>query len=241
MAPGRRGARSKPGSRARETQGSSSPFRGRASGRRAPPKKADADAPGDDGTPAVYREMLSELEPGSRPGSTSQQHAVKRRRIGERSRSRAVDLFGSGSERERANRRETVACSVENAQDTRVQTVFDVDASDDDDEGMEWEDVAVQAGPVYPGASAIEMRESSADEPLQITLDKNDAKGKRKATVQRRKPVTGAEKRMRLDFHKAHVVCLLGHVAMRNRWCNDEDVHVCLSLLNKSDAYCAGC
>lgn len=240
MAPGRRGARSKAGSRGRETQGSSSsPFRGRASGRRATKNnEADSNTPGDDALPAVYRAMLSELGPESQSqsGSTSQQHAVKRRRVGERSRSRAVDVFGSGSEREAGNGRETVARSVENVQDTRVQTVFDVDASDDDDECMEWEDVAVQtAGPAYSGTSGIEMRDSSTDEPLQITLGKGDAKGKRKATAQKRRPVTGAEKGMRLDFHKAHVVCLLGHVAMRNRWCNDEDVHVCLSLNKIND------
>lgn len=169
----------------------------------------------------VYWEMLSEV--GSPLGD---HHADKRRRVGERSGSRAVGLFGSESEAERGAdtpEKETVMCSVEEPADTRVQTAFDMDASEDDEEGVEWENVEAQTVPVYGWQSALDQRD---EEPLQITLEREDTKGKHKAAVRRRKPVTGTEKRRRLDVHKVHVLCLLSHVVMRNRWCNDEDVHV---------------
>ncbi|KAL1954317.1 hypothetical protein VTO42DRAFT_1391 [Malbranchea cinnamomea] len=198
----------------------------------------------EDDIPSVYREMLSEIgqstDTPSSPIASSGHHAVKRRRVGERSAGRAVGLFrpeGEGSE-------EDVTPTIERAEEADgedgarvnrlVQTVYDVDASEDDEEsGMEWEDVDFDTEKQGAGAPTLtsglrnEQQSAETDEPLQITLEKHDEKGKRKI-VRRRKPVTGAEKKRRLDVHKMHILCLLSHVRMRNRWCNDEEVQKAL-------------
>ncbi|KHO01663.1 nitrilase [Metarhizium album ARSEF 1941] len=40
----------------------------------------------------------------------------------------------------------------------------------------------------------------------------------------RRKPISKEERERRIDIHRAHLLCLLSHVARRNHWCNDERV-----------------
>jgi xeroderma pigmentosum group C-complementing protein len=107
-----------------------------------------------------------------------------------------------------------------------VQTVYDSTTSDESD--VEWEDVDVAhpAQGLFGTASAIEGR----DETLQITLDREPEA--RKRAPPRRKPVTAAEKKLRLDAHKAHLLCLLAHVNLRNRWCNDDVTQVRPSLLD---------
>ncbi|KAK3945638.1 Rad4-domain-containing protein, partial [Diplogelasinospora grovesii] len=47
---------------------------------------------------------------------------------------------------------------------------------------------------------------------------------KRAAAVDRRKPATREEKDRRVLIHKMHLLCLLAHVELRNRWCNDPRV-----------------
>jgi xeroderma pigmentosum group C-complementing protein len=114
--------------------------------------------------------------------------------------------------------------------DKPVPTVYDIDASDES--GMEWEDVELEPsgnmsalGNKQP--SALPTDADAGEEPLRITLGERFDKGKQKATsALRRKPVTGLEKKRRLDVHKVHLLCLLSHVQLRNSWCNDTDIQV---------------
>jgi xeroderma pigmentosum group C-complementing protein len=87
---------------------------------------------------------------------------------------------------------------------------------------MEWEEVDLQQAP----AQSIQVAPvTGADnEPLQITLDGHE--GKRRKVISRQKPLTAAEKKLRLDIHKVHVLCLLRHVQIRNLWCNDDELQV---------------
>jgi xeroderma pigmentosum group C-complementing protein len=56
----------------------------------------------------------------------------------------------------------------------------------------------------------------------------------RQKVAPRRKAVSKAEKVLRLEAHKMHVLCLLAHLDRRNEWCNDEDVKKSLKpLLDK--------
>ncbi|KAK2875122.1 hypothetical protein FQN49_001767 [Arthroderma sp. PD_2] len=103
-----------------------------------------------------------------------------------------------------------------------LQTVYDLDASEEESE-PEWEDVEVpepSTSSVLP--SMLPTGHDDGQEPLQITLGGEGYAEKTKATV-RRKPITGAEKQLRLELHKVHILCLLGHVQLRNLWCNDEE------------------
>ncbi|KAJ5671868.1 hypothetical protein N7507_000995 [Penicillium longicatenatum] len=99
----------------------------------------------------------------------------------------------------------------------QVQTIYD--SSTEDESDIEWEDVDIQQ-PVQesPSTSAVSQ---GGDETLQIIFDKEPKP--QKQTAPRRKPVTAAEKKLRLEIHKTHLLCLLAHVSLRNRWCNDHE------------------
>ncbi|GBF59474.1 DNA repair protein [Trichophyton mentagrophytes] len=166
---------------------------------------------GNDDIPEIYQEMLNESRalPQALPHRNNPPH--KRRRIGERGEIKAVEGTNKSEEE-----KETAAAMP-------PQTIYDLDASDEESE-PEWEDVSL------PGPSTASVLPSILpeghdieQEPLQITLGKEEAGQGKKGPVTRRKPVTGAEKKLRLEIHKVHVLCLLGHVRLRNTWCNDEE------------------
>lgn len=165
--------------------------------------------------PEVYREMLAEADARDgvpeQPQGDDTTRPLKRRRVGER-----AAAAPNGEAQEDAA---PVPSEHDSSTARQVQTAYDLDASDDvsDDESedMEWEEVVIH----QPGATSTQIADS--DEPLQITLDQSE--NKPRATTKRRKPVSGAEKRLRLDIHKVHVLCLLQHVYIRNLWCNDDE------------------
>lgn len=217
-------------------------------------ERAAPEVPGE--VPLIYRDMLAEVGAGAgaqlgsgRSGSASRagdDRPVKRRRVGERR--------GGGIDAERGRRDPGAGAGAGmGVHDTRpVQTVFDADASDDEEE-MEWEDVEVSiatpasasasaSGPGYDGAAEQqEVGAEESEESLQITFEKPEEKVKQRAAAAvRRKPVTAQEKRWRLDIHKMHVLCLLGHVQLRNLWCNDDKVQVCISTCSYMGFYCWG-
>ena len=39
-----------------------------------------------------------------------------------------------------------------------------------------------------------------------------------------RRKITAVDRRIRLETHKLHLLCLLFHVHLRNRWCNNDEV-----------------
>ncbi|KKA24277.1 DNA repair protein Rad4 [Rasamsonia emersonii CBS 393.64] len=189
-------------------RGGLSSARGRV--RRRPPARRQDDT--DDEIPEVYREMLAEADARAANQQDIEDRPIKRRRVGERRTPPATPVTAvKEAEPAPASRKDD-----DNA-DKQVQTVYDLDASDDDSD-MEWEEVEI-----HQPSSAHPAQAGDSDEPIQITL--NEAIDKpRKAVVARRKPASAAEKKLRLDIHKVHVLCLLSHVHLRNLWCNDEEV-----------------
>jgi xeroderma pigmentosum group C-complementing protein len=163
--------------------------------------------------------MLEEAEARD-PDQFHSDRPVKRRRLGDpkSTQTRAIPVESPPLEQS------TVAPSPEADAFQNVQTVYDLTTSDESD--VEWEDVDV-AQPAHGIFGTADAREGR-DETLQITLDRGSET--RKKAPPRRKPVTAAEKNLRLDAHKAHLLCLLAHVNSRNRWCNDDTLQVCLDL-----------
>lgn len=164
--------------------------------------------------PPVYQEMLAEYSSADQAGRNEENtRAVKRRKVGERRVSLSGDLawLPEGE--------------ITGAVDKPVQTVYDVDASEESD-AEDWEDVELPASdPARQMPAHISTGARDSEEPLQITLERHEDKGKQRA-VPRRKAVSATERKWRLDIHKVHLLCLLSHVQMRNLWCNDEDVQV---------------
>jgi hypothetical protein len=105
------------------------------------------------------------------------------------------------------------------------QTIVDSDESDEED--IDWEDVGlnnVEANPTPPRKD---------DEFGDVSLEIITKKIQKRAAIAKRKPVTTAEKLLRLEAHEAHLLFLLFHVHVRNAWCNMPEVQVqppCLSL-----------
>lgn len=168
--------------------------------------------------PDVYREMLEEAEARD-PGQFASDRPIKRRKAGDM---KALPV-GTGSSEQTSRQVET------NKPDTQpVQTVYDSSTSEESD--VEWEDVDIQppSQSLFKGHTASE----GDDEMLQITLEQEPEK--RKKAVQRRKPLNAAERKVRLDVHKVHLLCLLGHVRLRSMWCNDEELQVRNGLLGIS-------
>ncbi|RJE18382.1 DNA repair protein [Aspergillus sclerotialis] len=156
--------------------------------------------------PGVYREMLAEAEARSVP-SIESERSTKRRRVGERS----------------AYIRETESPEIQVVEDKNegghLQTVYDYDAPSDDDSDIEWEDIDLQQVPSDTTQTPVS---NPSEESLQITFGPGTKETKK--VVRRHKPLSAAEKKLRLDIHKAHVLCLLRHVDLRNRWCNDSEL-----------------
>jgi xeroderma pigmentosum group C-complementing protein len=103
----------------------------------------------------------------------------------------------------------------------RLRTVTDYSEESDESE-FEWEDVGLGQ---IEGEDGETTRVEPHIEDLSIVI--GDNKADKTVTKQvRRKGVTAADKRRRLDIHKVHLLCLLYHVHLRNAWCNDEGAQV---------------
>ncbi|KUL89542.1 hypothetical protein ZTR_04469 [Talaromyces verruculosus] len=164
----------------------------------------------DEDIPQVYRELLAEADARA-VDEPQPERPIKRRRVGERA---------QNSHNVQTNTKAQASPSPNNVIDlTQTQTIYDLDAEDssEDESDMEWEEVIVQ----QPDTNIQNMGHTGGDESLDITLEESTV---HRTLVRRRKPVTGSEKKLRLDIHKAHILCLLGHVYTRNLWCNDDEV-----------------
>ncbi|CEO60581.1 hypothetical protein PMG11_05202 [Penicillium brasilianum] len=191
-----------------------------AQGRTARGRRSKSESASEDRVPEVYQEMLEEAEARD-PGHFLSDRPIKRRKIGD-SRSlqtRAIPVDSPPPEQAK------VAPSPDENITQKVQTVYDSTTSDESD--VEWEDVDV-AQPAR-GLFGTATENEGRDETLQITLDREP--NVRKRAPPRRKPITAAEKKIRLDAHKAHLLCLLAHVNLRNRWCNDHTIQRYLKMM----------
>ncbi|KAI1116485.1 Rad4-domain-containing protein [Nemania sp. NC0429] len=184
--------------------------------------------------PDVYRDMLAEANVAPPPSSTTEQPPSKRKRPGERRAepTPTVTSLAEKPDRETLVNAEESHKADESADDIEfedvalpaptIQTVYrDWDEEEEEEEENEedevFEDVDFSAH--VSGAGAAQ------DTPQDLELDLS-ARSKSTPTkaIDRRKPISRIEKGRRIEIHKFHLLCLLAHVAQRNRWCNDPEV-----------------
>jgi xeroderma pigmentosum group C-complementing protein len=184
--------------------------------------------------PEVYQQMLAEALPTQ---SSIPERPLKRQRTGQRNAPLAAGGLSKSSDPVDEDDEEDAefedVLDARNQQDSEAsafeappkaqQTAY----RDSDDESAEsnheWEGVDFDALP--------EDNEPSGD--LELTLKPRTTPQRQKITP-RRKVVSKAEKILRLEAHKMHVLCLLAHLDRRNEWCNDEEVRRSLKpLLDK--------
>ncbi|QSZ35952.1 hypothetical protein DSL72_007074 [Monilinia vaccinii-corymbosi] len=178
--------------------------------------------------PDVYRAMLAEAIPAQ---SEVPERPLKKRRVGLRG--AAVPASGSGpsepssvaeSHDEDENEDEEMefedVITVPEGSDHEdsdgdtnrpQQTAYrdsdeETDESDTDVE-IDWENIDFNT----------KNDEPSGD--LELTLTKPESQSQ--TTTPRRKATTQADKALRLEIHRLHLLCLLSHVERRNEWCND--------------------
>lgn len=156
----------------------------------------------------IYTEMLAEAEARD-PAQFHDDRPIKRRRVGNTT-ATPSDSIPSKNPDEKSQR----------GAPQQIQTIYDSESSDESD--VEWEDVDFPQS--VPGPSSATLAVQEDDEPLEITFGQEPQS--RKTAIQRRKPITAAEKAVRLNIHKTHLLCLLSHVGLRNRWCSDDEIHV---------------
>ena len=195
--------------------GSRGKARGRGRGRGRTRKKDDSDMPD------VYQDMLADA--GSSPTRMSEEgRTLKKRRVGGRlvvsGDSKALDEPSiSAAPTNDDQGMETDVTKASTVQPTK-QTVYD-DSEDSEESDMDWQDVRLEAG-----NEALD----SGDEPGDLSLVIGGEKDERtKNESSNRKQITAAERKLRLEIHKMHLLSLSSHVYLRNHWCNDSTVQVC--------------
>jgi xeroderma pigmentosum group C-complementing protein len=107
------------------------------------------------------------------------------------------------------------------------QTAYNDSEEGSPEDDLAWEEVGITD-------FALRLSEGEEDDgDLHLTLAAEKSP-QRIATGPRRKALSKAERALRLDIHKMHILCLLSHVDRRNNWCNDSEVQKALkSLLTK--------
>ena len=171
--------------------------------------------------PVIYQEMLAEA--ASSPTVLNDDgRSIKKRRIGGRiviKDENAISGARSDAGLTSANATEEDTKNLDMS-GKRQQTAYN-DSDDSTDDDMAWEEVLLE--------HAVNKDEDSPEVigELNLVLGGQEKSSKR-SIAQRRKPITTAERKMRLEIHKMHLMCLLVHGHLRNHWCNDEEVQVSL-------------
>ena len=204
------------------------------SARSAPNDEVPARTPRD-----IYSEMLADAGVGRSPEQERPLKRRKARRSGDREDGPSVQ--GRPSER------------------GEWESAGDQGNEDDDEEGIEFEDVEIPK-PMIQTMYMGSEDEDSEDEDNGVVFEDVDfnvtapddekisgtseakamelnltaqkaAMSPAKKRGPKKKPLTKEEKALRVDLHKVNLLCLLYHCAMRNKWCNDEKVQKCLKAL----------
>ncbi|KEY67715.1 hypothetical protein S7711_03968 [Stachybotrys chartarum IBT 7711] len=181
------------------------------------------------GGSGIYQTMLAEAGVAVQAAETPER-PLKRRRPGsslkERKQHQDTEVGPSSSSPARKSSKDAEEEDEVEFEDVlpvpNVQTMerdTDDEDDEDEDEDIEFEDIDFQA--------VMKDTGSAPERPKELTLNLTTQKsattlGKRGAD--RRKPLSKEDRQRRVEIHKAHLLCLLSHVARRNHWCNDAQV-----------------
>ncbi|KAB8294085.1 hypothetical protein EYC80_009539 [Monilinia laxa] len=190
--------------------------------------------------PDVYRDMLAEAIPAQ---PELPERPLKKRRIGLRGAAVPASVSGPSNP-------PSVLKSHDNNEDDEDVEFEDVitvpkgsDDGDSDGDTNKLQQTAYRDSDEETDESDADVEidwenisfDTKNDEPsgdLELTLTRPEPQ--RQTNTSRRKPITQADKSLRLEIHRLHLLCLLSHVDMRNEWCNDPVVQDSLRpLLNK--------
>ena len=174
--------------------------------------------------PDVFQEMLAEVGVDAQASASKDGRVVKKRRVG----GRLVVSAASNEPQEPGKQAPVVVQqqpregdALQHAQTgVQQQTIYNDTEVSEDSDGDNWENVNLAA----PGIDAqVEPRRETGD--LSLDFDEDEMEPDQ-PSAQRRKPLTVAERKLRLEVHKMHILTLFSHVQLRNYWCNDLEIQV---------------
>lgn len=196
------------------------PRRGRV--KRVDKTKPAKDATSETGLPGIYNDMLEDtLSPSTHV--TEEGRTIKKRRIA----GRMIVQEPYGANSFQLDRLSNVPDQVVDdsldaeLEPVRQQTAYN-ESEDSAESDMDWEEVDLAHASMHE-SSPTHDDESTGE--LNLVLGRSDHETRR-STPMKRKPMTKAEKQVRLEIHKMHLLSLLFYVHLRNHWCNDSEVHV---------------
>lgn len=187
-------------------------------GGRADPAK---NAPSQSGLPNIYTDMLADTVSSSNH-VIEEGRPIKKRRIAGRMVSQDPDE-AKPFQSESLNDPDQMVVDGLDAElkPARQQTAYN-ESEDSAETDMDWEEVDLVHTSMQEDSSE---RDNEPQGELNLVLGQIDHEARR-PTRMKRKPITKAEKQLRLEIHKIHLLSLLFHVHLRNHWCNDKEVHV---------------
>jgi xeroderma pigmentosum group C-complementing protein len=179
--------------------------------------------------PDVYRDMLAEALPSQ---SEIPERPLKKRKVGPRGTAAPRAGPSTSSPKQPSA---TESHDHEEDEDIEFEDVFAPQVLDDeeldDDEPGRPQQTAYRDSDEETVESDVDWEninfDNKDDEPsgdLELNLTASSVPQTR-PTAPRRKAITQADKVLRLEIHKLHILCLLSHVDRRNEWCNDSAVH----------------
>ncbi|KAI8197038.1 DNA repair protein rhp41 [Colletotrichum sp. SAR 10_76] len=183
--------------------------------------------PATPGLPNVYQEMLLEAGAGTGPSTPapSEPPLKKLKRPGEKTARVDPPKAPEPDEDEDDEDIEFEDVALPPPIFQTMERDSDEEESEDD---IEFEDVDL--GAVHPDVEVTE-------EPKRLTLNLSAHTPTTPATkkgAHRRKPISKEERERRITVHRTHLLCLMLHCALRNRWCDDGEVQKSMrSLLTK--------
>lgn len=108
-----------------------------------------------------------------------------------------------------------------NSEPANQQTAYN-ESEDSAESDLDWEEINLKRG-LDEGFSSKHFENQTGELSLVLDEDSSRSRGLERS---RRVPVTAAERQLRLETHKMHLLSLLVHIHLRNHWCNAEEVHV---------------
>ena len=187
-------------------------------------RKAEQDV-----VPDIYHDMLAEAVSSSSNQFGDDTRAVKRRKVGPkvvietRERAPEDDVPPLDTVPEASSPNLSTNGSTHGGLSNQ-QTAYN-DSGDSEESEVEWEEVDIGGQGSTAAAAPHDEHEGQS---LDIVMQDNESLSKKPVRL-KRKPITAEEKKLRLEVHKAHLLCLIAHVEVRNQMCNDTGTQVGLS------------
>lgn len=170
--------------------------------------------------PDVYKEMLVDTI-SSATQINDAGKIVKRRRVAGRIITQGQGITDSLDEGSSLPSGTEHADASRNLEPAMRQTAYN-ESEDSAESDLDWEEVDLKKSVAEDFLP--ENLSNQADE-LNLVLDEDSSRSRGQQKI-KRVPVTAAERQVRLETHKVHLLSLLVHIHLRNHWCNEGKVHV---------------